>query len=116
MLDKLSQAGGVTLIAMGIVFTVLIVLMFVIKIQTRVLGSVKEQEKVVDCKKVEVATEVKENIMIKSSRLEDDMQLVAAIMAALSAYTGKDASELKIKSINRTNSSNWTNSAIKSNM
>lgn len=116
MLDKLSQAGGVTLIAMGIVFSVLIVLMFVIKIQTRVLGSVKEEEKEINNKKVEVVDEIKDNSIVKPLRLEDDMQLVAAIMAALSAYTGKEASELRIKSINRTNSSNWTNSAIKSNM
>lgn len=116
MLDKLSQAGIVTLVSMSIVFIVLVVLMFVIKIQTRILGSVKEEQKANNDKKIEKVTEVKESPVVKATRLEDDMQLVAAIMAALSAYTGKDASELRIKSINRSNSSNWTNSAIKSNM
>lgn len=116
MLDKLSQAGIVTLVSMSIVFIVLVVLMFVIKIQTRVLGGVKEEKKEIIDKKIEVVTESKEKKEIKSVRVEDDMQLVAAIMAALSVYTGKDVSELRIKSINRSNSSNWTNSAIKSNM
>lgn len=116
MLDKLSQAGSVTLVAMSIVFVVLIVLMFVIKIQTRVLGGIKEEKKEINDRKIETVTEVREEPVVKPKRLEDDMQLVAAIMAALSVYTGKDASELRIKSISRSNSSNWTNSAIKSNM
>ena len=116
MLDKLSQAGSVTLVAMSIVFVVLIVIMFVIKIQTRILGGVKEENKEIINKEIETVHEVKEETVVNTVRLEDDMQLVVAIMAALSVYTGKDASELRIKSINRTNSSNWTNSAIKSNM
>ena len=59
-----------------------------------------------------VLTEVAKSAQVVD--LNSDCELVAAIMAALAAHTGKSAGELNIRSIKRVsnNSSNWRNASI----
>lgn len=103
----LGQTLEITLFAMSVVFCVLIFLMFVIIVQTKLLGGskIKEKETIVENK--EDSKEVVEEVY------ENDEEIVAAIMGALSAEIGVPVNKLNIKSIKRiNNSSSWRNSAI----
>ncbi|MEW8955101.1 OadG family protein [Clostridium sp.] len=107
-IEKLSFSGIVTLVSMLIVFMVLIVLMYVIKLQNKILAAIVPEEKSnvkeekIEVKKPEVVETIKESI-----DLRDDYELVAAIMGALCAETGSNASDLRIKSIKRIEDNNW---------
>lgn len=114
----LGEGLLVTVFAMAIVFTVLIVLMCVIKLETLILGKphkdgkekniVKNTEKSVISEKAE---EVTESIPAEQN---DDGEIVAAIISAICASNGCSAENFKIKSIKRINSgySVWRSAGI----
>lgn len=115
-LENVTFALGVSATAMIIVFGVLLVLMFIIKFQSFLLGrdynkSSKANEKP---KEVPVAIEKEDAEAMQTVDLNKEYELVAAIMAALSAHTGKSLDELNIKSIKRVNNnSSWRSASIK---
>lgn len=79
--ERLINSLMVTLLGMGITFLSLIVLMFVIRIMSKALGTTKKEEAkvVVEDKKVEKVEEV----------VTDDLELIAVITAAINHYSGK---------------------------
>lgn len=48
-----------------------------------------------------------ENIKSNEKKCDQDLELVAAIIGALSVHTGKSVSQFKIKSIKRTDEFKW---------
>ncbi len=111
-LDNLYFALGVSVTSMIIVFGVLLVLMLIIKLQSFLLGRdyKKNQKANEKPKKVTVAVNEADNTL-KTVDVNKEYELVAAIMATLSAHTGKSLDELNIKSIN--NNSSWRSASIK---
>ncbi|WP_291560638.1 MULTISPECIES: OadG family protein [unclassified Clostridium] len=115
MNEKLSliDALGVSAVAMIIVFAVLVILMYIIKFQSFLLKDKK--------KKIEpVKEEIFEPLVQEVETIEnpqDDLELVAVIMATLSAHLNVPTSGLNIKSIKRINSgnANWQNNTTKFN-
>ena len=112
----LEQGVMVTLFAMAIVFAGLVVLMILIKFQTRIFSGNKEEvkkERIINSSVSHIsnASEKVEKTVVKE---EDDLELVAAIMAAISLYTNMDSSEFVIKSIKRVsgNESNWRRAGL----
>lgn len=114
-LDNLSFALGVSAIAMIIVFGVLIALMLIIKLQSFLLGrDYKKKSNTNDEPKDESITVSEVDNTVQAVDINKEYELVAAIMASLSAHTGKPLDELNIKSIKRiNNNSSWRSASIK---
>jgi sodium pump decarboxylase gamma subunit len=91
------DALGTTFVAMIIVFALLIFLMYIIKFQSFILNF---PGKKVQISKVDIVEEEHEE------QAQDDLEIVAAIAAALSSYLDVPQSNLNIKSIKRINN-NW---------
>ncbi|MBU3192161.1 OadG family protein [Clostridium bowmanii] len=110
VLDALST----TLVAMTIVFALLIILQYIIKLQSFILNFIGRKSKSpkidVSCKQDEEVED--EEVIDKDEEEEEEVQslqnleVVAVITAALSAYLDIPGSNLKIKRIRRVNS-NW---------
>jgi sodium pump decarboxylase gamma subunit len=90
------DALGTTFVAMTIVFALLILLMYIIKFQSFILNF---PGKKVQVNKIDLVEEEQE-------QSQDDLEIVAAIAAALSSYLDVPQSNLNIKSIKRV-SNNW---------
>lgn len=110
-LDALST----TFVAMTIVFALLIILQYIIKLQSFIINTVgkksENHEVAIIYKEKEEETETVE------VEPEDDLEVVAVIAAVLVAYLDIPKSSLKIKSIKRiSNNSGWGISAIESNL
>ncbi|WP_017414752.1 OadG family protein [Clostridium tunisiense] len=111
--SKLASSLNVSFVAMAIVFGILIILWFVIKSQSFLLGGKRgsQVEESVDLNEVK-----QENIeeVLQIIDINKDYEIVAAIMAALSAELDTPISGLNIKSIKRVNtlSSNWQKTSI----
>lgn len=93
------DALGTTVVAMTIVFALLILLMYIIKLQSFILNF---QVKKVQIDKIDMVEEEEE----EEEKPQDDLEIVAAIAAALSSYLDVPQSNLNIKSIKRV-SNNW---------
>lgn len=111
---SIAEALEITVVSMGIVFGLLIFLQFVIRLQGAVLKMIdksgaKKKEEV-------VKKEIKKPEIIEEVSKTDDLELVAAIMGALSTYLDVPTSGLKIKSIKRVSSNNWRNAGIKTGL
>jgi Na+-transporting methylmalonyl-CoA/oxaloacetate decarboxylase gamma subunit len=92
------DALGTTFVAMTIVFSLLILLMYIIKFQSFILNF---PGKKVQVNKIDLVEEEQE-------QPQDDLEIVAAVAAALSSYLDVPQSNLNIKSIKRV-SNNWGN-------
>ncbi len=119
ILEKLQLSGTVTLVSMVIVFLVLVALMYVIKLQSSIIsktnsGKSNAKEKSNTPKKEEPIEYCHEEEPIKE--LNDDLQIVSVIMAALCASEGLNPNDIRINSIKRLHQSNWTNSALRNNL
>lgn len=114
-LDNLYFALGVAATSMIIVFGVLLVLMLIIKLQSFLLGRDYKKNQKANEKPKEVTVTVNEaENTLKTVDVNKEYELVAAIMATLSAHTGKSLDELNIKSIKRVNNnSSWRSASIK---
>lgn len=93
------DALGTTFVAMIIVFSLLILLMYIIKFQSFILNLPGKKAQI---NKVDIVEEEKE----EGKQYQDDLEIVAAIAAALSSYLDVPQSNLIIKSIKRV-SSKW---------
>lgn len=115
LMEKLTFSLGVSGTAMTIVFGMLLALMFIIKFQSFIInGSTKKKRvtKQVTKDRDAVLTEVAQGAEVID--LNSDCELVAVIMAALAAHTGKSAGQLNIKSIKRvSNNSSWRDASVK---
>lgn len=112
LLDALST----TVVAMAIVFTLLIMLQYIIKLQSFILNFSVRKRVVheVDIILEEEEEEVEVEVEIEP---EDELEVVAVIAAALAAYLDIPQSNLKIKSIRRiNNNSSWGIAAIENNL
>lgn len=112
----LEEGSMVTLFAMAIVFAGLVVLMILIKVQTRIFSGNKEEvkkENIVN-PSVRNISDVSKKAEKEVVKEEDDLELVAAIMATISLYANMDSSEFVIKSIKRVsvNESNWRRAGL----
>lgn len=111
-MERFMFSLGVSGTAMTIVFGMLLALMLIIKLQSFLInGSTKKKRvaKQVGKDRDAILTEVAQGAEVID--LNSDCELVAAIMAALAAHTGKSAGQLNIRSIKRVNNSNWRNSS-----
>lgn len=111
-MERFVFSLGVAGTAMTIVFGMLLALMLIIKLQSFIInGSTKKKRvaKQVGKDRDAILTEVAQGAEVID--LNSDCELVAAIMAALAAHTGKSAGQLNIRSIKRVNNSNWRNSS-----
>ncbi|NEU05666.1 OadG family protein [Clostridium senegalense] len=109
VLEKFIFAVGVSVVAMLIVFAVLIILMFIIKFQNSIFE--KRSAKNIEKEKPEdtvIVTKVEENEEVE---LQDDSEIVAAIIGALSLQLDVPTSGLNIRSIKRVSNSNWNNNS-----
>lgn len=86
----------VTLVGMGVVFTVLIGLAYMLGL-LKLFSKVEKTEKKTEPIKV---NNVEESAKVVSTSTEDEGELIAAISAALAAYMGRN-NNLIIRSINR---------------
>ena len=111
-LDALST----TFVAMAIVFALLIILQYIIRLQSFIISTIakKSVNHKVD-NKVDIILKEKEEIV--EVQPEDDLEVVAVIAAILATYLDVPQSNLKIKSIKRiSNNLGWGISAIESNL
>lgn len=97
-IDSLSIGGQVTVIGVAIVFAVLIILMFVLKIMEKIFApkTVKTENKI-----EAVAPVVEEKKAPVVSSEETDEELIAVITAAIAASLNTSTYNLKIKSFRR---------------
>ena len=95
-----TDALGTTFVAMTIFFALLILLMYIIKFQSFILNF---PGKKVQVNNIDLVEEEQEQ-----EQFQDDLEIVAAIAAALSNYLDVPQSNLNIKSIKRV-SNNWGN-------
>jgi len=111
-MGALKQGLVVPVYAIAIAFVVLIIMLVIIRLQTHSLSSVGTKSK--DSINTSTKGQEKEVSDLISVTKTDDLEFVAAIMAALCAHTGKTVSELNIKSIKRVsgNESAWRKEAI----
>ncbi|WP_040213810.1 OadG family protein [Clostridium polynesiense] len=113
---KILQEGiAVSIFAMVIVFFVLIAIMFIIKIQSRILGvsdkeNQRKEEKNIKAETVKLndnSSEVSriithaESDVSRSNTKDNKEEVVAAIIAALMLYGEENNVQFKIKSIRR---------------
>ncbi|MBU5592085.1 OadG family protein [Clostridium sp. MSJ-4] len=93
----------ITGFSMAIVFTVLIVIMFLIKIETLLLSKERKNKQADEgnITNTEIITK-KEEVIEEEDK---DEELVAVIMAAISSFMDNEGMEFKIKSIKRINNS-----------
>lgn len=116
MMEKIFFSLGVTGTAMTIVFGMLFALMLIIKLQSYIIVNGPNKKKTsanqVTKDRNAILTEVAQGAEVID--LNSDCELVAAIMAALAAHTGKSAGQLNIRSIKRVNNnSSWREASIK---
>lgn len=115
MMEKFMFSLGVSATAMTIVFGMLVALMLIIKLQSFIINGGAKKKRVakqVTRSRDEVLTEVAQGAEVID--LNSDCELVAAIMAALAAHTGKSAGQLNIRSIKRVNNnSSWRDASVK---
>lgn len=91
--ERVSGALMVTLLAMLIVFAVLVILIFAIKIMGSVLGTTPKAE-VKEAPQAQIAEEEEE--------AEDEGELVAVISAAVAASLGRNINEIVVTRVRRT--------------
>lgn len=111
--SKFASSLNVSFVAMIIVFAILIILWFVIRTQSFLLGGRKDsnEEK---SESLNVMKEEKVEEVLEVIDMSKEYEIVAAIIAALSAELDVPTSGLNIKSIKRVNtlSSNWQKTSI----
>ena len=111
-MGALKQGLVVPVFAIVIAFVVIIVMLVIIRLQTHSLSGVGTKNN--DNANTSAKSQEKEVSDLISVTKTDDLEFVAAIMAALCAHTGKTVSELNIRSIKRVsgNESAWRKEAI----
>lgn len=122
-MKTLSFVGSleVTLFAMLVVFSVLIFIALIVKVESFLVNNTqnilrgKSDKKDLEIdKKKKTIEKHQEEISVSSE--DGELEVVATIMAALSSYMDVPAENLVIKNIKRLNGNGWKDSAIKSSL
>ncbi|MDE7436407.1 MAG: OadG family protein [Lachnospiraceae bacterium] len=98
--EKMSKAGMNTLMGMGTVFIVLILISLIIycfRVVPYLQNRKKEQQALVQADNVQLP----ETPVYKEEALQDDLELVAVISAAIAAATGSSTDDFVVRSIKR---------------
>ncbi len=95
--QKMIACLGVTLLAMAIVFSVLVILMFVIK-GLKLISVEKKDQPVIETKSTPA-------VAAPTPAAKDESEVIAAVMAAVSAMSAGEGSRIVIKNIVKTNDS-----------
>ena len=93
-IDSLSIGGQTTIIGLAIVFAVLIILMFVLKIMEKIFAPKTE-------KKAEIVPPVSVVKQTEIVAAEDDEEIIAVLTAAIAASLNTSTYNLRIKSFRR---------------
>ena len=93
-MDSLSIGGQTTIIGLAIVFAVLVILMFVLKIMEKIFAPKTE-------KKAEVVAPVSVVKQAEVVETEDDEEIIAVLTAAIAASLNTSTYNLRIKSFRR---------------
>ena len=101
--EKMMACLGITLFAMAIVFSVLIILMFVIKGLKLISEEKKEKPAIESAPKAAVPAPA----VVKT----DESEVIAAVMAAVNCMSSGEGSRIVIKNIVKTNDS-WGTSGL----
>lgn len=98
--EKMSKAGMNTLMGMGVVFAVLILISLIIYC-FRIIPYLQNRKKNQAAQIPEQGDKVVEQIAQKEEQLQDDLELVAVISAAIAAATGSTTNDFVVRSIKR---------------
>lgn len=98
--EKMSKAGMNTLMGMGVVFLVLILISLVIYC-FRIIPYIQNRREKKEAKDTVQEDAVLEQIAQKEEKLQDDLELVAVISAAIAAATGSTTNDFVVRSIKR---------------
>lgn len=108
--EKMMGGLVVTVFSMAIVFLVLILIMYIIKLMTSSTAKVAER------RAARVVNEKTEEIKIQETSIEpeedNEEEVVAAIMAAINSYYASSQSKIVIKNIAKKEDSTWVNAGI----
>ena len=123
---RMANAGVNTIIGMGIVFVVLILMVWIISLFKYVpmlqvkfekieeaIGSIFKKKSTEVVKKEKILTPVAEPEVVEEvveENLVDDLELVAVITAAIAAMENTSADGLIVRSIKRSANSKWKRS------
>ena len=95
--EKMSKAGMNTLMGIGTVFVILILISIIIY-AFRIIPYLTEKK---NKKTAPAVNDVVEQIAIREEQLQDDVELVAVISAAIAAATGNSTDGFVVRSIKR---------------
>ena len=109
--NAISDAGINTVICLAVVFTVLIFISFLIslfKYIPKLEAALSKKDKKTELAENAVVNTVSQ-IVVKEEEeeLSDDLELVAVITAAIAASAGTSTDGFVVRSIRRSNNSNW---------
>ncbi|MGL5257429.1 MAG: OadG family protein [Proteocatella sp.] len=108
--EKMMGGLVVTVFSMAIVFLVLMLIMYIIKLMT------SSTTKVAERRAARVVNEKTEEVKIQEISIEpeenNEEEVVAAIMAAINSYYASSHSKIVIKNISKKEDSTWVNAGI----
>ena len=109
--EKMLGGLVVTLFSMVIVFIVLVIIMYAIKIMT---SSLSEKPKKIKIEEVKVAQEDKVTPISDTFQAGagNDEEEIAAVMAAIATYYASGDTKIVIRSIARNGMSSWANAGM----
>lgn len=104
--ENMTKAALNTLMGMGTVFIVLIFISWLISC-FRYINKYEEKMKEKQTPAAPIAVRTAPAVPVQEENLEDDLELVAVITAAIAASTGASADGLVVRSIRRASGSKW---------
>ena len=109
MAEKMLGGLVVTLFSMMIVFVVLMIIMYAIKLMT---SSLSEKPKKIKEDDVKVAKSEEIPKISESCKAKNDNEEIAAVMAAIATYYASGDTKIVIRSIARNGMSSWANAGM----
>ena len=102
--EKMGKAGMNTLIGMGTVFVVLIFISFIISLFKYIsVYENRKKEQKEDTASVGVDNAIAQIVSNEEENVEDDLELIAVITAAIAASEGTSTDGLVVRSIRKVN-------------
>lgn len=106
--ESMAKAGLNTLLGMGMAFFVLIIVSLVISLFPFINKLTEKKDTKANDKAIaENAIENATTQIAEKEELSDDAELVAVISAAIAAYEGTSGTGFQVRSIRKSNKSNW---------
>ena len=102
--EKMGKAGMNTLIGMGTVFVVLIFISFIISLFKYIsVYENRKKEQKEDTASIGVENAIAQIVSNEEENVEDDLELIAVITAAIAASEGTSTDGLVVRSIRKVN-------------